>query len=113
LIMDRGSEHNKVDRPVDPRGGSTSSPELICRRQRQQLVLPTGVLGAAPHGDHRRDKVGQGRTEQSPLNNDHGGRDSWSSGVWKREVGPHKIDGGEAQATGVNGLHYARRGDLS
>jgi hypothetical protein len=33
LIMDLGSEDNKVDRPVDPRGGSTSCPELICRRQ--------------------------------------------------------------------------------
>lgn len=33
LIMDLGSDDNKVDRPVDPRGGSTSCPELICRRQ--------------------------------------------------------------------------------
>lgn len=34
--FDLGSEYNKVDRPVDPRGGSTSSPELICRRQTKE-----------------------------------------------------------------------------
>lgn len=46
LIMDLVSEDNKVDRPVDPRGGSTSCPELICRRQpgrQQYIVVCTGA----------------------------------------------------------------------
>lgn len=58
--MDLGSEY-KVDRPVDPRGGSTSSPELICGRQRQYCT-PYKVQ------DHSRDKAGQGslRVVQPP-----------------------------------------------
>lgn len=43
--MDRGSELNKVDRPVDPRGGSTSSPELICRRPETTASPAYGSTG--------------------------------------------------------------------
>lgn len=35
---DIGSESNKVDRPVDPRGGCTSCPKLICTRQTKGLT---------------------------------------------------------------------------
>lgn len=54
LILDLGSESNKVDRPVDPRGGSTSCPELICRRQQESGRLHT-VAEEKRWGSHQRE----------------------------------------------------------